>query len=55
MIGKTYKTLQRAYPTDNVFEKNTNYFDQDLKMTDISTRRECWNITFEITVNNLTC
>ena len=35
MIGKIYKTLQRAYLTDNVLEKNINYSNQDLKITDI--------------------
>lgn len=52
MIGKLYKILQRAYPTDNLLEKNINYWNQDLKGTDVGTRwRECWNIANEITVN----
>ena len=53
MIGKIYKTLQRAYPTDNLLEKKyITYWNQNFKRTDIGTRwRECWNINNEITVN----
>lgn len=52
MIGKIYKTLKRAYPTDNLLEKNITYWNQDLKITDVGTIwRECWSITNENTVN----
>jgi hypothetical protein len=40
MIGEIYKTLQRAYPTDNILEKNVNYWNQYLKRTDVGIRRD---------------
>jgi hypothetical protein len=34
-IGQMYKTLQKAYSTDNLLKTYRNYWNQDLKMTDI--------------------
>ena len=38
MIGRLCKTLQRAYPNDYLLETNINYWNQDLKTTDVGTR-----------------
>ena len=51
MIGHIYKTLQRAYLTDNLLGGGKNDWNQDLKITDVGTRwRESWSRTNEITV-----
>jgi hypothetical protein len=31
-IGKIFKPLQRAYPTDNLLKKNMSYCNQDLEL-----------------------
>ena len=48
------KPLQRVHPTDNLLEKNINYWNQDFKRTDVGTKwRESWSIINEISVKKM--